>query len=181
MYSPARSAASITSSPLRATTGLPFSVIATASGSGSGSATVSAASPSSPTSAASGSSPCSTGDATSASRSVSRTSAVLGASVLVSSVSAVLGSSVLVSSSAAMSVTSHGDSGDGDRAPHLARGHPGRKRFGEQRQCRVDRHVRRGADETDRRHLVRERHGLEPEPLARGVGHLAGADRLSDL
>ena len=50
----------------------------------------------------------------------------------------------------------------------------------EQRQRRVDRRVRRRADEADRRHLVRERHGLQPEPLAGRVREGAGADRLAD-
>ena len=44
-----------------------------------------------------------------------------------------------------------------------------------------DRRVRRRADEADRRHLVRERHGLEAELLAGRMGEVAGADRLADL
>ena len=47
-----------------------------------------------------------------------------------------------------------------------------REVLGEQRHRRVDRDVRRRADEADRRHLVRERHGLETEPLARRVRHV---------
>ena len=44
-----------------------------------------------------------------------------------------------------------------------------------------DRGVGRRADEADRRHLVRERHGLEAEALARRVREVAGADRLADF
>ena len=61
------------------------------------------------------------------------------------------------------------------------RGDLGVELLGEQRQRRVHRDVRRRPDEADRRHPVRERHGVEAEALARGVGKVARADRLADL
>ena len=39
----------------------------------------------------------------------------------------------------------------------------------------------RRTDEADRRHLVRERHGLDAEPLAGRVREGTGADRLADV
>src|SRR5262245_40971301 len=125
MYTPARSAAAMINSPLRALNGTPLTVTATASGSSGGVSLRGAA-----TSVMPGSAPC-----------------------------------------------RH----DGDRGSDRAAGDACCEVLREQRHRRVDRDVRRRADEADRGHLVRERHGAEAEPLAGGVRHRAGADRLADL